>query len=78
MKYGHVCILFGGPEYTIQVGLGKPIKFEMHHYCGPLPTRQLGPNHKFWTAVTLWSQQGERVDDKGQCIWDHAATQEKP
>lgn len=74
------CLLLGGPEYTIKVGIGKPIRFEMHSYCGPMPTRQLGHNHPFWTAVTLWSQQGERVDGDGLCIWGPAtgATGKEP
>lgn len=33
------------------------------------PINALGPRHAFWTAVTLWAHQGERVED-GVCVWD--------
>ncbi|MCE5309672.1 MAG: hypothetical protein LLG20_18715 [Acidobacteriales bacterium] len=71
------CILFAGPEHRIRIG-AKVFTFEMHHYCGPsvlgkrgdpLAT-QPGPRHPFWTAVSLWEQQGERVDAEGMCIFD--------
>jgi hypothetical protein len=66
---GLVCLLLGGPDYTLEVG-GKAVKFEWHHYCGPMPSKQLGPRHMFWTAVTWWAQQGKRVDDNWRCIYD--------
>lgn len=67
------CILLGGPVYTID-----GMRFEMHPYCGPAVVsgrgevldRQPGTRHRFWTAVTLWAQQGRRVTDEGVCIYE--------
>lgn len=74
-----MCLLLGGPLYRIYVD-GKWILFEMHRYCGPMPLnqrthgeRRLGPRHRFWEAVTLWAQQGQRtgLESKGvkSCVW---------
>lgn len=73
-----VHISFGGPIRHI-MAKGKLYTFEMHHYCGPIPCKangdplatQPGPRSPFWEAVTLWSQQGERIGDNGLCIWDY-------
>lgn len=75
-----ICILAGGDLYRIDVD-GNQILFEMHPYCGPMPLRErdqepkeLGPRHKFWTAASLWAQQGQRISDTldgvGLCVWD--------
>jgi hypothetical protein len=69
-----VCVLQGGPFYTIDVD-GKNIPFEMHPYCGPMPIDKngsgitLGPRHKFWKAVTWWDREGRKVDADGKAIW---------
>lgn len=63
-------------DFTIKVGSLRYV-FEMHHYCGPAllnkdgnpADRQPTPNHPFWTAVTLWAQQGKHVGADGLCIW---------
>lgn len=63
-------------DYLIEVD-GHRIKFEMHRWSGPavldsdgdIANKQPGPNHKFWTAVTLWSQQGRHVGADGLCVW---------
>jgi hypothetical protein len=67
------CGMLGGSEYVINVS-GQTYRFEMHRYCGPMPVykngneRPLAPRHKFWTAVTFWNQQGQRVEN-GHAIW---------
>ncbi len=66
-------ISFGGPEYDIQVD-GKRFHFEMHPYCGPVAINKRGEELKrqplnFLAAVSLWDQQGRRVED-GLCRWD--------
>lgn len=65
-------------EYTLQLPSGPRYVFEMHHYCGPAVLNKHGdpakyqpsPNHPFWTAVTLWNQQGRHVDAEGLCVWE--------
>lgn len=69
-------ILTGGPEHDIQVN-GKRYHFEMHPYCGPILLDENGEAAKdqpmaFLEAVTLWAQQGRRIED-GLCRWDHNA-----
>lgn len=84
-KYGEQCIRIGGrhsgvltvagPELSIYVS-GKLMPFEWHSYCGPIPLnkrgdpKEIGPNHKFWHAVTCWDQQGKRLDENRRAIWD--------
>lgn len=80
MKYPNlVCLLTGGPLYRIYVE-NVWICFEWHHYCGPMPLhkktlepRELGPRHKFWSAVTLWCNQGKETGGQfGEflsCAW---------
>lgn len=71
-QWAHLSI--GKPPIKIVVD-GETILFEDHHYCGPMPTkedgseRQIKPNHRFWTAVSWWYQQGKRVSD-GVAVWD--------
>lgn len=71
------CVLASDPRnFLIEVG-GKRLHFEMHRWCGPAvlnsagdpAEEQPGPQHKFWTAVTLWNQQGRQVDADGLCVW---------
>jgi hypothetical protein len=69
-------ISHAGPERRISVN-GKVIQFEMHRYCGPVligrngdPLNNQKPKHPFWHAVSMWAQQGERIED-GLCVWDH-------
>lgn len=69
-------ISVGGPTRQISVN-GEIIHFEMHPYCGPAllnakgdPADDQQPDHPFWTAVSHWAQQGERIDPEGLCIWD--------
>jgi hypothetical protein len=77
------CIHFNGailtgfhPEYTIIIE-GKNYRFEVQFYCGPFPlnkdgtTKNLSNKHPFWKAVSLWAQQGRRVDENSICIWNH-------
>jgi len=66
----------GGPDHEIEVD-GRRIKFEMHRWSGPavldshgdIAHKQPGPNHKFWTAVTLWGEQGRHGGADGLCVW---------
>ena len=74
MNIVHIC--YGGPIYTIQCG-GVRVAFEMHCWCGPMPVkisdwseRVLSWNHRFWTDVSQWAQQGEQVDEFGRCAYD--------
>lgn len=66
----------GGPSLKISVR-GEIIAFEMHPYCGPIligkngdPLYNQRPDHFFWTAVSYWAQQGQRMDN-GVCVWDY-------
>ena len=73
---GRVFLEHGGPTRKIKVG-GKVFTFEMHPYCGPmLLRRDVEPAAynppKFLEAVSLWAQQGEKIDADGFCIWYHA------
>lgn len=69
-----ICILYGGPEYDILVG-SKSYHFEDHPYCGPniihKITKSVRKNQPkdFLRAVSLWAQQGRKVDKKGFAIW---------
>lgn len=76
------CICKGGECLALSIQLlsidvdGKRWHFEMHSYFGPaalnsqgeVAARQPGPRHPFWTAVTLWHQQGRKVEG-GLCVW---------
>ena len=73
-----VHISLGGPEYTIKAGK-KSYYFEMHSYFGPVVlsrktgsslSKQPGERNLFWRAVEHWNNQGRRVDDNGNCIFD--------
>ena len=74
----NICLLLGGPEYTIIIG-GKPYRFEYNknRYGGPMPVtktgdeRHLGPRHLFWTAVSLWIEQGMRLNPDWTCAWSN-------
>lgn len=51
------------------------IEFEMHPYCGPNILNRKGEPLKdqpvsFLKAVSLWAQQGKRMEN-GLCRWDH-------
>lgn len=78
IHFGGAIVTLAGPERKIVVR-GKTYRFEMHPYCGPALLRedgepranQFAPAHKrFWDAVSLWAQQGERVDSAGLCVYD--------
>jgi len=77
-----VCLLGGGPEYQIKVS-GASYHFEMNSLCGPMPIykngneKPLESKHKFWTAVSLWAQQGQRVEG-GLAVWDDPPGFERP
>jgi hypothetical protein len=70
-------ISMGGPDRLITDATGKEWKFEMHPHFGPnvltkngdIADRQPGEKSPFWHAVAAWTQQGERVDETGRCIW---------
>lgn len=70
-------IFYGGPDRQIKDATGKVWRFEMHPYCGPvvqddsgeLAAKQPGPRSPFWTAVTLWAQQGAVIGPDGFCAW---------
>lgn len=66
-------ISMGGPTLKISVN-GKILSFEDHPYCGPTLLKRNGDPavHQpstFLNAVTLWYQQGKRLED-GLCRWD--------
>lgn len=70
-----ICV--GGPVRTIVAG-SRLWHFEMHPYCGPMPIHKRTGNgidgtRAFWDAVSLWAQQGERVDATGVCLWETPA-----
>lgn len=70
-------ILYGGPDRQIKDATGKVWRFEMHPYSGPavqdddgeLADKQPGERSPFWTAVTLWAQQGAVIGPDGLCTW---------
>lgn len=68
----HVSV--GGPTLRIEVD-GKTYPFEHHPQCGPCPLnkrgdpKELGPRHRFWHAVSCWSQRGSKTDDTGLAAW---------
>jgi hypothetical protein len=71
-----ICILTGGPMRKISVG-GKIYDFEMHPYCGPTLLNKRGDPidlrkhpQSFLHAASLWSQQGQKIED-GLCVWYH-------
>lgn len=75
-----VHLSLGGPNRTIQVH-GKRHHFEMHPYCGPVAIGKNGEplknqSRSFLKAASLWTQQGQRMDDDGLCVWDHPAREE--
>jgi hypothetical protein len=69
------CLLAGGPNRTISVD-GKLYRFEMNPAAGPGFLNKRGEvtdryiPQKVWEAVSLWAQQGERLDETGLCVWD--------
>ena len=73
MKIIHVS--YAGPFHKIIDTSGKEWLFEMHNYCGPIALKKDGDprakqpseKSKFWIAVTLWAQQGKKVDDNNYC-----------
>lgn len=73
-------ISYAGPERILMVE-GKKFLFEDHHYCGPVVLGKNGDplsvqpseNSPFWSAVSLWYQQGKRINETVNppwCIWD--------
>ncbi len=75
---GTLCFVdVGGPSRQIIIK-GKVFYFEMHPHCGPMPCKRDGNERKhvpkiFWEAVTLWAQQGQRVEN-GICQWEYGTT----
>lgn len=75
MKTIHIS--YGGPDRRIKDATGKVWRFEMHPYCGPavqdddgeLAVNQPGERSPFWTAVSLWAQQGAVIGPDGLCTW---------
>ena len=53
-----------GPEHVISDAKGRPWRFELHHYCGPIvlrqngepKARQPGSRSPFWAAYEAWSK----------------------
>lgn len=76
-----VHISFGGPDRVILDETGKRWNFEMHRYCGPIPTNKKGdplktePPEKssFWRVTSWWAQQGKKIDADGLCVWKKPA-----
>jgi len=70
-----------GPIYLIKVG-SEDIRFEMHHYCGPMPIRKngkerpLAPTHACWRVVSIWAEQGSRTENN-RALWDEPQTLEE-
>ena len=73
---GRALIMMGGPDCIIEID-GKRQCFEMHPMFGPAvqnargepADKQPGPRSKFWTAVTLWVEQGSQINAEGVCVW---------
>lgn len=70
-------ISLGGPDRSIGDANGRRWKFEMHPQFGPItlnstgnPGRQPGSRSLFWHAVDLWIEQGEKIDEAGNCVWE--------
>lgn len=71
-------IFYGGPDRKIKDTKGKVWKFEMHPQFGPAildgrgdpADKQPGSRSPFWTAVTLWAQQGGVIGSDGLCVWE--------
>lgn len=71
-------ISYAGPTRVITDAKGKRWTFEMHPYCGPAvlnrkgdpANRQPGARSPFWEATTRWAQGGQRLNDKGECVWE--------
>ena len=76
IHFGGAIVTLAGPTRYITVG-DKRIAFEMT-YCGPAVLKQDGnpkarqpsSRNPFWYAFSAWTQQGERTDDAGECLWD--------
>jgi hypothetical protein len=76
IRHSGLHISFGGPARKINDITGKLWHFEMHRYCGPAATtiegeildKQPPAKSPFWTAVTAWAQQGQKIED-GLCVW---------
>ncbi len=75
MKTIHIS--YGGPDRRIKDATGKLWRFEMHPHSGPavqddsgeLAQKQPGERSPFWTAVSLWAQQGAVIGPDGLCTW---------
>lgn len=72
---GRVFVSVGGPTRAIMDESGKKWHFEMHRYCGPMPTDKKGdelksqPSPSFWRVVSWWAQQGQEIGEDGLCSW---------
>lgn len=72
-KVRPVCILLGGPIYTID-----GVRFEWSERFSPavvgksgnILDKQPGERARFWKSVGYWRDQGERVTGDGVCIYE--------
>lgn len=71
----HLHLEVGGPMYKIK-RCGKIYEFELNQFAGPnILNKKTGSPLKnqpmpFLEAVSLWLQQGKRMEN-GLCRWDH-------
>jgi hypothetical protein len=79
IKHRHTVgvVHFAGHPITMVASNGKAYQFEWHSYCGPTVltsqgeprTNQLPERDPFWAALTLWINQGMRVDENHHAVW---------
>lgn len=72
-----ICITTGGPIHRISMpGINYSYSFEMHPAMGLLECRENGDGttkkfpRKIYEAISLWQEQGQRVDEHGRCVWE--------
>ena len=68
------------PTLVLKLANGRIYYFDWHRFCGPMFLRKdgeplaryPGERNPMWKTFTLWTKQGKRVDQDGNCIWDEA------
>ncbi len=75
LPYGVLCTFNDGVNHKIVVR-GIYYYFEFSEMFGPSRTLRNGELSKrdmplyVYDAISLWCEQGNRLDDEGCCIWD--------
>lgn len=71
-------VTLGGPIRTLKDLNGRVWRFEMHRIFGPFVVDRRGNEVKrqpmqrspFWKPFQWWHEQGQRVTDTGECVYD--------